>query len=590
MAAHLMAAALRDREIIHRMIHSIGGWKWYLDEYIADGTFYMEEFGKQYSMIGEMLLWCRAMQNLGLDEWGFGYTGTGGATMRRYMEGLIKIGLPRIRQADGSYYYPHIHMGDAGPSSLVPPGGTRRPRGRYWMTANMNGRDYTQATVPKMTQPFWYEASHKQWPEAGFDYLLAQFREPGTDTFYPTLLYGLKPIPAAQTTPPAVESFAARERGFAMLRMEESPAYWTSPRPVVALQFGMYYVHYVHDCFTLLDYRYHAKPLYGKRQLGSHRGYRGGHPWRDSAHGHQGLVVDGLQIKPVDDGNAGCANQAIREGFHAHVKFVAVHAPVRDVNGSKKGLYPGVDMERALFLTDQYLLDVFHCVSETSRNYRWIAHPHGAPEPDDAGKWAASDDLKGGKLWAFGGGRSGAYDLPNVRKLVPGDARTWMFGTRQGNGIGVRLRMLPEAGTTLYHDTSGKETTIIADRNTGATAFVALHEHYRDNEQAVASFDRVAQTDHGVLVSVRGADSAAVNDLVMLRYNSAPQTAVTLAGKQGTFTFDNYAHLRMGADAVEIAGDLSAMELETGGKALPVKVNGKPVKTTVKGSVLILRP
>lgn len=94
--AHLMAVALRDERLIRQCFNSKGGWKYYFDDYLADGQFYGEEFGKQYSMIGEMFLWGRAVERLGLDELGYGYTGKGGATMRRYVASVVAIGYPRV--------------------------------------------------------------------------------------------------------------------------------------------------------------------------------------------------------------------------------------------------------------------------------------------------------------------------------------------------------------------------------------------------------------------------------------------------------------------------------------------------------------
>lgn len=73
--AHLMAVALRDEKLIRQCFNSRGGWKYYFDDYLGDGRFYFEEFGKQYSMIGELFLWCRGVERLGLDELGYGYTG-----------------------------------------------------------------------------------------------------------------------------------------------------------------------------------------------------------------------------------------------------------------------------------------------------------------------------------------------------------------------------------------------------------------------------------------------------------------------------------------------------------------------------------
>ena len=36
-----------------------------MDEYVADGGFYMEEFGKYGSPVWAFLLWCEALERLG---------------------------------------------------------------------------------------------------------------------------------------------------------------------------------------------------------------------------------------------------------------------------------------------------------------------------------------------------------------------------------------------------------------------------------------------------------------------------------------------------------------------------------------------
>jgi hypothetical protein len=77
LSAHFMAAALGDLAAFERLARMKGGWFWYWDEYLADGRFYNEEFGKQYSMNGQVLLLCRALRNLGRDDWGFAYRGKG---------------------------------------------------------------------------------------------------------------------------------------------------------------------------------------------------------------------------------------------------------------------------------------------------------------------------------------------------------------------------------------------------------------------------------------------------------------------------------------------------------------------------------
>ena len=75
----LMALALQDEALIREVYACrVAGFQWFMGEYVADGRFYMEEFGKQYSTFGELLLWCRGCERLGLDELGFGHVGKNG--------------------------------------------------------------------------------------------------------------------------------------------------------------------------------------------------------------------------------------------------------------------------------------------------------------------------------------------------------------------------------------------------------------------------------------------------------------------------------------------------------------------------------
>ena len=170
---------MRDEKLIREVFNSKGGWKFYFDDYLGDGRFYFEEFGKQYSMIGEMLLWCRGTERLGLNELGYGYTGKGGATLRRYLESIVSLGYPRVELPAGRPHYPKVTMGDAKGSRLqgAPPYVFQHaivdgvlPNGSggeaFWIAANMNGRDHENAKVDKMLTPHWFEIAHARWPEA----------------------------------------------------------------------------------------------------------------------------------------------------------------------------------------------------------------------------------------------------------------------------------------------------------------------------------------------------------------------------------------------------------------------------------------
>ena len=77
-------------------------------------------------------------------------------------------------------------------------------------------------------------------------------RRVGENKAYPTLFFGLDPVDADEVTPPRPKVSSAVNVALPLLKSDESPSYWTSGNPAVALQFGMYYVHYAHDSFSLL--------------------------------------------------------------------------------------------------------------------------------------------------------------------------------------------------------------------------------------------------------------------------------------------------------------------------------------------------
>lgn len=672
MTAHLMAVALRDEKLIRECFNSSGGWKYYFDDYLADGKFYCEEFGKQYSMIGEMLLWCRGVERLGLDELGYGYTGKGGATMRRYLESILDIGYPRVDLPGGMAHYPQITMGDARRSAFdtAPPyvfqksivvgrladgSGGNAP----WIAANMNGRDHKNAKVDKMLHPHWFELAHAKWPDAHFDYFLAQMRNPGERSYTPSLFWGLCPIDARSVNPPPAPSYLARERGFVMLRAEESPAYWESPAPAVAFQLSSYYVHYAHDTFSLLGFYAFNRPIYLNRQISN--GYGGGCPWTDSARGHATVMVDRLQYL-LDDSDPKrdhphwpnpVGEVPVRVGFDPLVKFVAARAapvsgevPLDDqqpravatlslnLRAEEREVWPGVDMTRALFLTREYLCDVYQLLSDRPRLYDWHVHALGLPVLD--GAWKSTDELRD-SLYDLGNRAIAArlsdpvererYQLRDVKRLDAGD-RAWMATIVQScalddvnrsvlgrawydRKIGVCVRMLGEPGTTVYAGRSpesrpvgGREpskgersglpnevggTTLLVRRNQPATVFAALHEPIEKGQTRIAALRRIEENGQGIGLAIQGVEGTAVNDRILFRFWEDYDKPLTLSGDGESFTFADRAFVRVGKNGVEVSGDLRAMRLKVAGQPR-LRINGRPAPCRYEDGYLVFGP
>jgi len=596
---HVMAVALKDEKLIKAMFECpMGGFKWFLDQYIADGQFYMEEPGKYYSNIGTMLLWCEGLRRLGLDQYGYGYVGKEpagdangmarlvgdgprGTTMRKYIAMKIVMGYPRLEApAGGTPTYTGVAMGDAGGNDLVD-GYDARGRGgnRWWSTAHMNG------PVPKSQVPLWFEYGQARWPDDGFDYFLAQMRKGGEEVYLPTLYLNLRPIDPKKVKPPPAKSYVTRERGFAMLRADESPNYWEGPAPAVAMQFGMYYVHYVHDCFATLGFVANNRIIYERMGAGTRRGYAGGDEWRDHVRGHCGIVVDALKAQPVDNGNEGCKNQRIRQDLAGPGRFVACRA---------KGVYPDVDMERAMVLTHEYLLDVSRLSSDKPRVYDWQVLAHGLLQGlDDAKTWTPLD-----KLPADGEKKFTRPHLEDMHVSSAGE-KPWSVVILQSHlprGVGVRVGALGEDGTTVLASgppgmgKAGSGTSLMITRNKPATVFAVLHEPFAGgpDKARLAAFERLAQDDRSLAVRIAGpaaGQAKPVDDRVLLAYGDGVEERRTVAAGADSFTFAGFALVRIAPDKVQVQGNLTGMKLHVAG-APKLVVNGKQAAAAVAGGVM----
>ncbi len=650
MAAHLMAAALGDETLIRKLVGGNGGWTWYFDEYIADGRFYMEEFGKHYSMIGEMLLFCRGLERLGLDDIGYGYTGTGGATMRNYVASILDVGYPRVSLGSALFHYPKVTMGD-GPGCAktlrpdkdtplgTPPntgvtymllhsfvtGHFRDGRGgnAFWNAANMNGRDHRNIKVPKMMEPLWFEIAHARWPDAGFDYVLAQMREPGDDRYLPTLYWGLEPIDPAAVTPPPAPSYVAPERGFAMLRAEEGPAYWEGEAPAVALNLGVYYVHFVRDYFSLLGFYAFNRPIYQNR--GISQGYATGDPWTGWGMGKCTVLVDRRLMTSNAIGQ-------VQPRFHRGplAKFVAARTdkrwPVGGVNEThdtgREAVNPSgiqnpetpVDESRALVLTREYLLDVARLQSPGPHVYDWQVHTLGSLRPG-GDPWTPTTELDGLKLYPRTSDRlSRRHDLHDVRRLDPGQG-AWTvrcLQTCQGldpedsvlgpdwyaKRVGVRVTMLGGPETTVF---AGKTPThqepdgwvepemggvsIIARRKAKATTFAAVHEPFKDDAPAIDTVDAL-RSDLGVVaVALKGKGASPVDDRVLVATGDAAAAPQTVEAGGERFTFTGYGFVRVGPKQVAVEGNVAALAVKVAGTPM-LTVNGKPAEAAVRDGLL----
>jgi len=613
-SAHLMAASMRDRELMREIFEGPNGLKWYLDEYLSDSGFYNEEFGKMYNTPDGILLWCRACKRLGMDEMGFGYRGRQGATVRGHIESVLRIGMPRVDLGTSRPHYPRMSMGDAKGARGFPAYGFQHYNVAGWLTHREGGRPYDRWSLGEWC---WFELAHQEWPDAGFDYFLAARRAPDEDRYYPSLLFGLEPIDPKKTSPPSAPSGVYPGRGIVVLRAEEGPEYWKSPAPAVGMRLATPYAHHVQDCFSLTGFYAFNRPIYVNRKHASN--YSGVDPgFSNSARSHSTVIVDFAEPKTIGE-------VPVRHRFEGPFKYVEATA---------EGIYDGVKQSRALVLTDDYLFDAFRLESDRPRHYQWHLHAVGHVFPQKPGGWTASRDLVGSQ-----------FDCGNERSLATDN--DWSVEIVQSSGganrrfsglgdrwfeqrIGSRVTMLAAPQTTAYHARApvvwespgqwrGRDrfchgedepaaALVSAVRKCGKTTFIAVHEPFRDELPQRARAEKGGKATHRriyvhrmpgpdddtfcVSVSVLDYDAdgdsdRVYEDYIMRRYGADPKEHVTVGRGGVQFRFGEFAFIRETTTKIDAYGELSGIKTFEHVDGRKLVLNGRPTPMRRVGSNLI---
>ncbi|MCC5847269.1 MAG: hypothetical protein JJU29_04170 [Verrucomicrobia bacterium] len=609
LSANLMAAALGEEDLIRRVWDHYGSWRWYFDDYLTDWGFYGEEVGKQHALVGEKLLYALALDNLGLGELGFDYQGRRGATLRGHVATNLDLAYPFVDLHTDQPHLPRMTSGDLrGPArdkqnlrafqDAVIPGYLPNGEGTLarWTAAGAWGGeirghhpqwDGYSGFTPKWNIPLWFEVAHRRWPDAGFDYFLAQMRAPGQEAYQPTLYFGIDPIHPDDTRPPRAPSRIAEARGLVMLRADESPDHWMSAAPALGVRLATPYAHDVFDNFAITGFYAFNRPIYLNRQIG---GYA--QSWTRSILSHGGVKVDGHE--------PGFTRMTtVRSNLQSELKFMAMHSPE---------LYPDIDATRFLFLTDDYLLDLYHLRDrqENDRTFRWTVHPLGLAELEE-GTWSEPRRLTGewGATNAEAENATRHRLLPGPQEILDvfGDMRVretdegWHLRVVQrspvpeenrmlapewfAREIGVDLRMLGEAETGVavgdtpltfdpeetpsmeehpqHHEVGG--TSVLVQRRVPAAVFAALHEPFEGGGGRISGFRRVVEDEQHLVVGIGGPDQP-VRDLALVQYiDDGSKIVVNDPETQTEVQFRDHALVRVDEESVQVFGDVQHIRL-----------------------------
>ena len=497
-SASLCALITRDERLIRGAFECSGGLKDYLDQ-MVDGFFRAGSGNPPHKLLGQLMLWCRGCERLGLDELGFGYVGKNGQSVRKLLEGIARLGDPQLAIPGGMPYYGRSALHDVfhggGMGFAMPPHDYlrglavapivmgRAPDGTGgWPLLSGGGAGEKAYQVfeqggARMHLPLVFELAHRRWPGGPFGYFLAGMRGRDDKAYYPSPYWNLDPIDPQAVGPPPVASALHEPFGLAILRAQEGPDYWASPAPMAALRTGAQTRRQSGaSCFALQAFFAFNRPIYFASG-GTDKFDRRGN-WYDSAASRCTVAVDNMQFG--DEVREGRIYKVVRwprptgpggtrHAFDNLVKFAGVRAVpttyARPGPGGRTltetaGLYPWLTTQRCLFLTREYLFDVFHLAGEKPYTYHWLVHAIGSAAPDPPAAWRETtdldDELAGPDSVRFAdqrrcdvGGRTWALTVvQDCYGKAPAESR--MGKAWYDRKIGVRVTMLGEEGTKAY--------------------------------------------------------------------------------------------------------------------------------------------
>ena len=438
----------------------------------------------------------------------------------------------------------------------------------YLVNPAEGGLNATEALIAS------YQTSHGDPRLAPFMAMIPDYK--------PTLI-DRWPVPEKVAFPPA-PSKVWPTYGLAMLRADESPAYWTNDSLAVFHIMGHGYSHDHRDKFAImlhgagrLLYPDHNTIQYENPYIG----------WTRNTIGHCTLMVDEKDTRN--------APTTARHEFSPEVKFLA---------SSASGIFEAVDQTRALLLTREYLLDLFQAGSPTPRTFDYLLHSFGKPQPAQPEQFKPSTALDK-RYWLVSDRQAMNTDAPWTLDFVitnaPGDRKVKFGPEWYEHKAAVRVTMAAEPKTLLTHGLSGIELAkqqkrafetlgmlIVRRADVRQTVFAATHEPYANEARPrISAVTKLAQTDSAILVRV---DAADFTDYAAVAFGpqppGTPEHVLTATGDSKTrVAFKNYGYLRVRKDGPAAArGGWTALSLPDVKGTLTL--NGQPTTAGVAGGYL----
>jgi hypothetical protein len=427
----LLAFLLNDAEAIEAAVNGPNGFKKALDR-LQDRMFWPEAtcYGYKY-VSGSLLILAEAALKTGYANL-YEYASPSGRSIKGMFDGWARLAF-----ADGRVATCGDYSQEGNPVSKLE------------THTNHDIEDVHLFNTRSWRDGNKYEIAYRMYREPVYAWILSQ--NPRRDTWdhayfgYAALTHG---VPLGETTPPDAASAVFPEYGCAMVRSEETPAYWKSNLPAFYLRTGSQQGHGHHDHFGLVLNAF-QKTIYPDWFIQwDYSGNKYGPRYSRILLAHNTVMVD--RVEPDRGGRP--SGEGKPRGHDEEVAF----QPLRRQGAMRslvlKGtVYEGVRQQRKLGLTKEYLLDVFELSGEKEHTYDYLLHGFGRLSVEKVLGLAPYDGFS--KDYGVGTIDPRAKSPNNVwlRPGLRGAADTdWKARFQDGDAIGSEVAVLGASGTEVF--------------------------------------------------------------------------------------------------------------------------------------------
>jgi len=582
----LVGYCLSDEELIKWALNDPGehgpergGFYQVLDAMIKDTHFWGETpiYALHYDLHGMLALAEAALHYDGTDLYNYA-SRKSGASIKSIIDGYLRLGYPLEQTGIGKGSIRMATYGDGSTSYT--------PSGALLETFLVNPVD-ASLSVPVLAGEL--EIAYKRYKNPEYAWIISL--NPKRDTYvnygraawgYTALTHGVS-LPQ-NLSPPKAPIGIYPSQGFAFLRSDESPDYWTSGAISALLMLGKWIGHGHNDYYSLI--------LHGKgRLLYPDLNVIQYEPtylnWTREGIAHNTLLVDHQSPQP--------GPFTTKHDFNDDVKFFAITGEA----------FREVSQTRRLLLTKEYLLDIFHAadICGNERDFDWVLHGLGRLYPDNPAAYRPTDALLPFYWWIdneMGREADTTWQVDWIQRSAGITEGLQDLGKEWfEQEIGVRMTMLGVKGSQIFYgdgpitdgppyhridgNPEGCAPVVVVRRRTSATSFVAAHEPYEGKPQ-IQGIQRLAETEKAIAIRLK---FASFTDYLLAAFDDEEHTLVSADGE--SFTFSDYGYLRFSKGGLLARGNLKSFRVKAQllDDKKTVKLNEKDVSLRHEGEFII---